>query len=67
MAARLKEAVTKSHMVNRDVVPILKLLAVDASDCSESSIVLNIWKPTDELLHVLKEERVFSIYNVIPK
>lgn len=67
LASRLKEAMSKSRIMNRDVVPILKLLVIDASDCSESRMTLNIWKPTDELLNILKEGRVFSIYSVVPK
>lgn len=67
LAARIRDELKKSQMVERDVVPILKLSIIDASDCSESNAVLNIWKPTDELLHMLKEGRVFSIFNTTPK
>lgn len=67
LASRMRDAVNKSNTVNRDVIPILKMLIIDASDCSECSMILNIWKPADELIHTLKEGRVFSIYNAVPK
>lgn len=66
LTARVKEAVKKLQLVSRQVVPILKLVVLDA-DCPEDSKTVNIWKPEDELLSMLKECQIFSIYNLIPK
>lgn len=67
MSSKVKEAINKSKLVHREVVPILKLVVVDVTDYGEKDIVFNVWKPSDELLNILKEGYVFSVYNVIPK
>lgn len=46
-------------------VPMLKLRVVDWGATSDSiSAIVSIWRPNEELQHLLKEGRAYHLYNV---
>lgn len=66
-SAKLTKTLQDSKLTKREVIPILRVVLVDASVDSEEGIVLNIWRPAQEILELLKEGYLYSIYNVSPK
>ena len=51
----------------RKVTHVLKLLVVDASlTAGDKPHSFNIWNPTDDHIQMMRENALFTVYNVIP-
>lgn len=66
-STKLAKTLQESKLTQREVIPILRAVLVDALVDSEDATVLNIWRPTQEILELLKEGYLYSIYNVSPR
>lgn len=45
-------------------VPMLKLRVIDWRATDSISAIVSIWRPNEELQHILKEGRAYHLYNV---
>ncbi|KAF5278315.1 hypothetical protein FQR65_LT03584 [Abscondita terminalis] len=63
ISTRMSKELKKLKKSDRCVHPLLKLLIVDRLRAGQPR-VLNIWKPTEEHMQLLKEGSNFSIYNI---
>lgn len=67
LSKKVMDAVASAKLVKRDVIPILKVAVVDASVCDEKATIFNIWRPSNDVLALIKEGTTLSVYNVVPK
>lgn len=67
LSKKVLDAVTNAKLIKRDVIPILKIVVVDALNCGEKGTVFNIWRPSAEILGMIKEGVTLSVYNAVPK
>lgn len=67
LSKKIMDAITNAKLVKRDVIPILKIAIVDMSNCGEQATIFNIWRPSNDILGLIKEGFMLSVYNAVPK
>ncbi|XP_022911876.2 breast cancer type 2 susceptibility protein homolog isoform X1 [Onthophagus taurus] len=67
LSKKIAEEMEKLKLTKRNVVAILKLLVLDATCGSNKPYQFCLWNPTEDDLGLLKECRVYYVYNILPR
>ena len=65
LQARIHDKLKERASVIRNVVELFKVRCVDPNESmSRKSTVLSVWRPTEDVIHLLKEGSILKLFNV---
>lgn len=67
LTTKMEAEISKLNSEKRNVTPVLKLLVLDEKCDENNATILNVWKPAEDLLEMLREGQTFLVYNVFPR
>jgi len=65
LEAKVREKLTERPAASRNVTPLFKVRCVDpAVPMSTRSALLSVWRPSEDVTHLLKEGITVTLFNV---